>query len=253
MTEGGALYIGEVVHQRLRPKRHKLRVRVFSILADIDRLADLDRGLRLFSVGRFNLFSLDVREFGPPDIPLRDFLCGEAGRAGYRGEVGRIRVLCYPKLLGYAFNPLTVFYLEDPAGHLVALVYEVHNTFGERHAYTALATSEATLRHTIAKAFYVSPFNTIDGEYRFTVRPPEADVFTGIVLTDAAGPLLNAYFSGEKQDLTDRALVKLALAYPFMTAKIVAAIHWNALSLWLKGVPLTLRLRRLSKPGPAPR
>lgn len=253
----GAVYAGAVVHRRARPKRHALRYEVFSLLVDLDRLDELDRRLRLFSVGRFNLFSLMRQDFGPHDgSDLAAFVRARARRAGLREEVARIRMLAYPRILGYAFNPITVYFLDNAAGETVMLLYEVSNTFGEHHFYHGLATDPEApeIRHEAAKALYVSPFNTLEGRYRFAVRPPGERVFVGVTLTTGEGGLLTAYFNAARRPLTDGTLFGLALAYPFMTAKVTAGIHWEALLLWLKGVRPTLRLRRERRARrPAPR
>jgi DUF1365 family protein len=242
----GALYLGEVVHRRVRPRRHVLRYRVFSMLVDLDRLERFGRHLKLFSVNRANALSLHEKDFGPHDgSSVAAYIRGRALAAGLADPVAHVRMLAYPRIFGYAFNPLTVYFLEDAACVTRMIVYEVHNTFGERHFYDAVIdTDAAELQHELPKAFYVSPFNTIEGKYRFTIRPPADRVFTGIVLTTDDGPLLSAYFEGERRDLTDGQLLNVLLAYPFMTAKVLLGIHWEALLLWLKGIPLTLRFRR---------
>jgi DUF1365 family protein len=246
--ELGALYVGDVVHKRARPKRHALRYRVFSMLVDLDRLESLHEKLRFFSLNRFNLVSLVTRDFGPRDgTSIAAFIRRRAAAAGVR-DVARVRMLAYPRLLGFAFNPITVYFCEDAAGVVRFMAYEVNNTFGEHHFYQSAVDGTGTeIRHAAAKALYVSPFNTLEGNYRFSIRPPAENVFIGITLSTEEGGLLTAYFDAERRQLTDASLLKLLLAYPFMTTKVVLGIHWEALLLWLKGVPPTLRLRRQPK------
>ena len=251
MNTPGAIYVGDVVHKRARPKRHSLRYRVFSMLVDLDQLESLDEKLRLFSLNRFNLVSLFSKDFGARDgSSVAAFIRRRAAAAGVT-DIARIRMLAYPRLLGFAFNPITVYYCEDGEGVVRFMAYEVSNTFGEHHFYQAGVTPvDGEIHHEAGKALYVSPFNTMEGSYRFTVRPPAENVFLGITLSDAEGGLLTAYFEGERRPLTDATLLKLLLAYPFMTAKVVAGIHWEALLLWLKGVPPTLKMRRPPKRRP---
>lgn len=243
--ELGALYVGDVVHKRARPKRHSLRYRVFSMLVDLDRLESLDEKLRFFSLNRFNLVSLVTSDFGPRDgSSIAAFIRHRAAEAGV-DDIARIRMLAYPRLLGFAFNPITVYFCEDATGTVRFMAYEVSNTFGEHHFYEAgVDALGAEIHHEAKKALFVSPFNTLEGNYRFSIRPPAEKVFLGITLSTAEGGLLTAYFDAERRPLTDATLLKLLLAYPFMTAKVVVGIHWEALLLWLKGVPPTLELRR---------
>jgi DUF1365 family protein len=243
--ELGALYVGTVVHKRARPKRHALRYRVFSMLVDLDRLEALSEQSRLFSFDRWNLVSLHASDFGPRDgTSVAAFIREKAAASGVT-EIARIRMLAYPRLLGFAFNPITVYFCEDKAGKTCFIAYEVSNTFGEHHFYQSTVDgSDQPISHEATKSFYVSPFNTRDGTYRFSVRPPSEEVFLGITLTSENQSVLSAYFRGEHRPLTDAALLQVLLAYPFMTAKVVAGIYWEALLLWLKGVPTTLHHRR---------
>ena len=249
-SSAGAIYVGDVVHKRSRPKRHALRYRVFSLLVDLDQLDDLSKSLRLFSLDRFNFVSLVTSDFGARDgTSICGFIRHKAALAGV-DDIAKIRMLAYPRLFGYAFNPITVYFCEDATGLIKFIAYEVSNTFGEHHFYEALVDATGSqIHHQAKKAFFVSPFNTLEGSYRFAIRPPREQVFIGITLSTGEGGLLTAYFEGERRPLTDAGLLKLLLAYPFMTAKVVLGIYWEALLLLLKGMPLTLKLRRQLKRG----
>jgi len=245
VTAAGAIYVGDVVHKRARPKKHALRYRVFSMLVDLDQLESIDQELRLFSLNRLNFVSLFTRDFGPRDgTSLADFIRARARVAGVE-NIARVRMLAYPRIANFSFNPLTIYFCDDATGQTRFITYEVSNTFGEHHFYDAAVEAIAgEIQHDAKKAFYVSPFNTLEGNYRFTVRSPGEKVFMGITLSTDEGGLLTAYFDGEQRPLSDRTLIKLLLAYPFMTVKVVLGIHWEALLLWAKGVPTTLEFRR---------
>lgn len=241
MADAGAIYEGRVVHQRLRPRRHRLSYRVFTLLADIDRLDELDRDLRLFAHDRAGLMSIRSPDHGPKEREgtLRQWIDRAVAGIGVERPV-RVEMLCYPRLMGYVFNPLTVYFCRDSGDAVTATVYEVHNTFGERHAYVLPVDGGrdgALIRQRADKGFPVSPFLTMEGQYRFQVRPPGEDVAVVIRHSDADGPVLGAAFTGRRRPLTDRALLGAALRHPLMTYKVIAGIHWEAARLWLKGVP----------------
>ena len=162
-----ALYIGTVAHKRLRPKAHKLRYRVFSLLLDLDELPGLK--LRWLGVNRPGLLSFREADHGDGG-PLRPWVAARLAEAGLVAE-GPVRLLCYPRMLGYVFNPLTVYFCHHGDGGLAAIIYEVHNTHGERHAYV-LPGGDGVVRHSCEKAFFVSPFMPMDCVYRFTISPP---------------------------------------------------------------------------------
>ena len=240
------LYFGEVMHARLKPMGHRFSYRVMSLLIDLRQLEAADRQSPLFGVNRAALYSFNESDHGERDgSPLRDYVQRRAAERGIDLTGGRVLLLCYPRLLGFTFNPLSVYFCYRADGALALMIYEVRNTFGEHHFYEAVVAAEGDvpITHELAKAFYVSPFNTVDGTYRFAIRSPAETVFTGITLSDAEGGLLTAYFEGERHALTDAALLKVAIGFPLMTLKVIAGIHWEAVKLWLKGVPLTLRSR----------
>lgn len=238
------LYSGEVVHRRLSPVRHELRYRVFNLFADVDRLPELAGGLRLFSYNRWNLFSIMDRNHGPGDgTPVSAHAWSLARRAEGGGEVKRIFMFCYPRVLGYVFNPLTVYYGFDGEDRLRLMIYEVNNTFGGRHSYVIPVGSMLSQR--AEKHFYVSPFNAVEGEYLFHFSEPGESMALSVSLSVGGKPVLKAYVSGARRQLTDRALLRAFLAVPFLTFKVIGAIHLQALRLWWKGLRLKPR-----PPGP---
>lgn len=244
------LYRGTVLHRRLHPVRHRLSYRVFSLLLDLDELPDLGRRLRLFAHNRAAPVSFHDRDHGPGDgRPLKPWVEEQLAAAGIDAG-GPVRVLAFPRLWGFVFNPLTVYFCHRPDGTLAALLYEVNNTFGQRHSYLipAAAGEDGVVRQSCGKGFYVSPFMDMDTRYHFRIRPPAERLSIGIHQTGAAGDLLHASLTAERVPLTDRALVAAVLRHPLMTLKVVAGIHWEALRLWRKG----LRLRPRPPAPPAP-
>ena len=245
------LYVGKVWHRRWRPKTHRLDYRVFSALIDLDELPDLARRSRLLSHNRFNLFSIVDRDFGPGDgSRLKPWVAFQLRSAGLEADDLRVGLLCYPRMFGYAFNPLSVYFCRRAADDsLIAILYEVHNTFGERHCYLipAPANGDRTVRQSCAKKLYVSPFIDMAATYHFRISPPAAQPAAGdrlavvIHQTDAAGRLLEASFVAERRDWSDAALLSLLATHPLMTLKVIAGIHWEALKLWLKGIELVPR------------
>lgn len=239
------LYLGTVAHQRFRPKRHALRYRVFSALLDLDELAEMDARLRLFGYNRPAAIAFRDRDHGPgQDAPLRPWIEGQLALAGIDIDGGPIRLLCYPRIFGYVFNPLTVWFCHHRRGRLAALLWEVNNTFGERHCYLIPVEGDAgtVVRQECDKLFYVSPFIAVGGRYRFRVTMPAGDLSLSILQHDSeGGPLLHASFDGRRAPLDDRTLAKCLLRYPLLTLKIMAGIHVEALRLWWKGIPLIHR------------
>ena len=250
---GSALYRGHVVHQRLRPRAHRLRYGIFSLLLDLEELDAVDRRMRLLSVNRANVLSFRESDHGDGSkLPLKEqvdrWLCAAGLWPG-----GRVRLHTMPRVLGYAFNPLSVYFCDAPQGGLQAIVYEVNSTFGERHRYLLAVSPEQAadaqaggqVAQRCAKRMHVSPFLGMEAEYAFRIRPPGDDeggrMSIGIDVHDEDGPLLLATHGARRYPLTDATLLRALLVYPLLTLKVIAAIHWEALLLWSKNVPLLRR------------
>jgi hypothetical protein len=246
-VNASAIYNGFVTHTRIAPTRHSFRYRVFSLLLDLDEIDGIASRSRIFAHNRRGIVSFHDKDHGDGERPLRQWLTDTLRGAGIEAG-GPVRVLCYPRLFGFVFNPLTVWFCHAGDGALAAIVYEVHNTFGERHAYVLPAHGDdGTIRHGCAKDFYVSPFLSMDCDYAFRVEPPGKKVLIAIRESEHGNPVLNAAFGGERQTLSDRTLLLALFRHPLMTVKIVAAIHFEAVRLWLKRIPAHAHLELPAK------
>ena len=235
-----AIYVGKVMHQRLRPRRHKLSYRMFSLLLDIDEIDGLAGRLRLFSRNRFNLFSFHDADHGDRAcVSLRAHVERHLAAAGLQSG-GAIRLFSMPRILGYVFNPISIYFCHRRDGQLQAILYEVNNTFGQRHSYLIPANAEEgnIVEQRCEKRFFVSPFMGLDMDYGFRVGLPAKDMSVRITGSDGEGAMIVAAFTGEREELSDKALLRIFLSHPLLTLKVVAGIHWEAARLWLKGIQL---------------
>jgi uncharacterized protein len=251
--DASAIYFGKVMHRRLRPLRRPFAYRVFSLFLDIDRLAESAAGMRLFGYNRARLFSFRDSDHGERDgSPLRPWIERQLHRAGMDLGGGRIMLLCFPRLFGYVFNPLSIFFCYDARGALTAVLYEVKNTYGEQHSYLIAVTprdgSDSVIRQQIDKRLYVSPFMDLACTYHFHLQEPDERLQVSIRQTDEAGDLLIATQIGTRAPLDDWQLLKGFVLYPLMTLKVIAAIHWQAVRLWLSGEPVRRHPAKPSDP-----
>lgn len=234
-----ALYVGEVVHQRSANFNHRLRYSLYMLLLDIDRIEGTTRRLRLLSQGRSGLMSFSARDHGDrSDTPLRAQIETHLAGAGIDLQGGTIRLLTMPRILGYGFNPISVYFCYRPDGQVAALVYEVTNTFHERHSYLVAVPEDAPpgpLRQTTEKRFFVSPYMDMALTYDFTVRLPGEAVSVVVAVRRGETPILTASFAGRRRPLTDGQVLRAFLAHPLLTWKVTAGIHWEALKMMIKG------------------
>lgn len=251
MTQS-CLYVGRVMHRRLIPFGHRFAYRVFSLWLDLDEVPALAARLRWFAHNRFNLFSFHDRDHGRRDgSALRPWIEGLLSAHGIDLAGGRISLLCFPRVLGYVFNPLTIFFCWDAGGALRAIIYEVKNTFGEQHCYVLPVEPHHRRFQPILqrcdKQFHVSPFIGMSATYRFRLVEPGEKLSILIRQATPAGELLVATQTARRAPLDDAGLIKAFLGHPLVTLKVICGIHWEALRLWLKGA------RYHTKPAPPER
>jgi DUF1365 family protein len=236
VTPGSALYVGRVVHRRVADFRHRLNYRTWMLLLDLDRV-DADRP-RLLGHARFAPISWRPEDHGDGSaVPLRRQIEGHLAEAGVDLAGGPIQLLTMPRVLGYGFNPISVYFCFGPQGDVRALVHEVTNTFGVRHSYVlpARAGPDGRVRQTTPKTHHVSPFMDAALTYDFTVLPPGERVSISIDVRRGGSPLLTAGFTGDRRDLTSAALARVFLTHALLTWKVTAAIHWEAFRMLFKG------------------
>ncbi|HEX8662060.1 MAG TPA: DUF1365 family protein [Brevundimonas sp.] len=261
-----ALYVGEVVHQRVRTFSHRLRYRLWMVLVDLDELDGLQDRLRLLRRRAFGLITLRTADHGDRSgRPLRLQMERHLANAGIDIAGGPIRLLTMPRILGYGFNPISVFFCHTPDGALAALLYEVTNTFHERHSYLVAVPSPppqgerdhakhggggrtAPVRQTAEKQFFVSPFMDQDLTYDFTVRPPGEAVSVVVAVRRGDAPVLTASFAGNRRPLTDGQLLRAFVSHPLLTWKVTWGIHWEAFLGILKGARYRARGAQPARP-----
>lgn len=238
-AEAGRVIFGDVMHRRLFPVRYRFVYRVFSLLLDVERVGEVARQCRWFSHNRFNLFSFYERDHGPRDgRPLKAWLLERLRELGKDIEIARVELQCFPRVLGFVFNPLSVWTCFNRSGQPVAVLCEVNNTFGETHSYLLDrdgAPMDWPIRHAHRKDFHVSPFVAMNADYRFRFSRQRGRHAIVIREYQDERLMLVAVQQGVAEELTDGRLLQAAVAYPLLTFKVVAMIHWQALKIWLKG------------------
>ena len=229
------IYNGEVTHTRFKPVRHFLKYKTFSLLIDLDEINLLDKSIGIFSHNKFNIFSFYDKDHGDRDGGnLKDWVISNLKKFRIKENITNIKLLCYPRILGYVFNPLSIFYCYEK-DKLVAIFYEVKNTFNEQHTYIFKIKNNEEIIQKCRKKFYVSPFMDMETFYNFKLLNPNDKLSVFIKQTDADGTILTATQTGDKKEFSFKQLAINFLKYPLMTIKIISSIHYEALLLWKKG------------------
>jgi len=238
-----AIYSGIVRHRRLHPRRHEFAYNLFMLYLDLGELDRVFRGRWLWSVERPNVVSFRRSDhLGPPDIGLDEAVrCRVEETTGHR-PAGPIRLLTHPRYFGWVFNPISIYYCFDADDrHVDTYVAEVSNTpWNERHWYVLPADKGGETRYhefQLDKAFHVSPFMTMDHEYDWRISEP-ADRLTIHLRNNHRGEhVFDASMALDREPLDGPNCARHLLRQPFMTGRVITAIYWQALRLWLKRIP----------------
>ena len=238
MILDSCIYNGKVIHKRFKPKEHYFKYNVFSLLIDLSELKQIEKEINFFSYNKFNLISFFDVDHGPRDgSSLEKWVQINIKKIGILNDKIKIKLLCYPRIFGYVFNPLSIFFIYDENHHLISILYEVKNTFGEQHTYVFKTKADNILiENSCNKKFHVSPFIEMNCKYFFKVLNPEEKLSVIINQNDDDGKLLYASQDGFKKKLNTKNLIFSYISHPLMTFKIIGAIHLEALKIWLKGI-----------------
>lgn len=236
------LFEGKVMHRRISPVRHRFAYRIAMLLLDIDTIDTSTRNLRLFSYNKPGLFAFYDCDHGARNGDLlRPWVEQQLQMHDIKVDGGQVMLLSLPRMLGFAFNPLSIFYCFDQTGKLAAVIYEVKNTFGEQHAYVCplnVAGQEIGVHtHEKRKAFFVSPFISMCARYRFRITVPGDTLNVLIREFENSKEIMSATLTTHQTLLSDMALARIFLKYPLLTWKVPLAIHWQAMRLWIKKAP----------------
>tara|TARA_B100000287_G_scaffold130861_1_gene123025 strand:+ start:1413 stop:2180 length:768 start_codon:yes stop_codon:yes gene_type:complete len=238
MIKNSSIYNGTVIHKRFKPKIHFFKYKVFSILIDISEINLLDKTLKIFSYNKFNIVSFYDEDHGPRDgTSVKEWVIKNLQDNQIDTQDIKIKLLCYPRIFGFVFNPLSIFFIYNKKSELISILYEVKNTFDEQHTYIFKnKENENTIKHTCKKKFHVSPFIEMNCTYFFKILKPGDKISVIIDQYDEEGKLLYASQDGSRIELNNKNLFLSYLKHPLMTFKIIAAIHFEAFKLWIKGI-----------------
>jgi len=229
------IYNGEVNHTRFKPVKHFLNYKTFSLFIDLDEIEQLDKSISIFSHNKFNIFSFYNKDHGDRDGNcLKKWVISNLQKYKIEGNITKIKILCYPRIFGYVFNPLSIFYCYEN-DKLKSIFYEVKNTFNEQHTYIFKIKDGEEIKQKCKKKFYVSPFMDMETFYNFKLIDPNQRLSVMIKQTDAEGTVLTATQTGYKKEFNFKQLLINFFRYPLMTLKIISSIHFEALLLWKKG------------------
>ena len=238
MINNSCIYIGSVIHKRFKPKKHFFKYSVFSLFLDLDEINELDQQIPFFSYNKFNILSFFDKDHGYRDgSSIKNWLIHVLQKKNISTINIKIKILCYPRIFGYVFNPLSIFFIYDKDSNPIAILYEVKNTFGEQHTYIFRVNNDQNLyQHNCTKKFHVSPFIEMNCKYFFRLLKPGEKISVIIDQYQTDEKILYASQDGQRVDFNTKELIKSYIKHPLMTFKIILAIHFEAFKLWAKGI-----------------
>ncbi|MDC2970335.1 DUF1365 domain-containing protein [Candidatus Pelagibacter sp.] len=238
-----SIYNGTVIHKRFKPKIHFFKYNIFSLLIDLYELEELDKKIKFFSFNKFNLISFYEKDHGNRDgSSLIQWVKKNLKENNINSKDIKIKLLCYPRIFGYVFNPLSVFFIYDSSDKLISILYEVKNTFGEQHTYIfKVEDNTKFFEHNCSKKFHVSPFIEMNCNYFFRILKPGEKISIIIDQYQLDEKILYASQDGKRVNFNTKELIKSYLKHPLMTFKIISAIHYEAFKLWTKGIKIIQR------------
>jgi len=229
-------YAGRVGHIRHTPFRHRFDYRIYMLAVDVDRIDDVAGTSKLFSHNRAGLISLHDKDHGFRDgRGLRAYAESALSAQGLQAFGANIQFVTMPRLLGYAFNPISFYFCRDAAGRLGAVLHQVKNTFGDQVGYLMPVRGEGVIRQHARKTMHVSPFFDMNGGYRFALTAPGEKLTVSIQYGAAAQKRMTATMILAARPFTDASILRLLAEMPLAPLKVMTAIHWQALKLFLRG------------------
>ena len=238
-----AIYTGTLRHRRFEPARHEFTYPLFMAFLDVDRIPELMKVSAFTSYNRFNWASFHERDhFGDPSLPLRQRLEADAAEHSIRLPDGPIFLLTHLRYLGYNFNPISLYYCPNREGRPDAILAEVNSTFGESHNYWLSAANQVgspdSRIYRCPKAMHVSPFMPMQLDYRFVLPTPGERLIAHMNTLDGEHSSFDATLRLRREPWSASSLRRALLRFPWVTAKVIAAIHWEALKLYSKKAPV---------------
>ncbi len=232
-----ALYLGHVRHRRMGGPEHRFAYPVWYLFVDLDELSELDRSVGFFSHNRFNLTSFDDSDhMGPTRSSIRSKLVDWLRDQGVETEIGSVTLLTHARILGHVFNPVSFYFIRDGADRLRHVVAEVNNTFGETCCYL-LEVEGGTVKHEEDKRFHVSPFQPVDGRYRFRITDPGEKLTAHIDIIRNGHRVFDSTLSLQRRSMNTGSLLKTVVRHPHTGLWTLGLIHYQALRLWIKKAP----------------